>query len=284
MKAKRNKPRGPRRHDLLDIDWQAVARGEIKLTKEQEAAAMDAWATQADAKAAQAAAKYSTIPKADRAKREAYLAANSGEKVAKSFCKGKADLILCHAKWHYKTKAEKLEYFRWVLKTFYSSPEYVFRHEIEAEKRKKDFEEYLLNLGKFKMIYHEEPDPWTEIESEIKRLAGPKPEKKTRKEQVINFEILLPPDKNPDYIFQSANLYKALGVTSGTFANWRIGGLKIKSDYGKLELQDWKARGYAVNKRTQNPILKNTGRAVVKKDIVEFFRITDKLPEKIEQK
>jgi len=215
------------------------------------------------------------------------------------YYEGDTDKILNHAKYYCTTRAEKIEYLKWALHIFHGSPEYVLR-ETESEKIIKDRAERALDPEKFKrkytktitpadgpsyeITYFEEPDTWNEIENEIERLAGPKPEPRARKEQTMNFEILLPPDKNPDHIFQSANLYRALGVTPGTFANWKIKGLKIKSDYGRPELQDWKAQGYAVNKRTQNPLLKDTGLAVVKKDIVEFFRITGKLPEKTEQK
>lgn len=277
MKAKKKAPGGSRRHDLLDIDWQAVARGEIKLTKEQEAAAADA------------AAEH-------RAKREAYLAANSGKKVKHDFYNGSADLILCHAKWYCKTKAEKLEYFRWVLKIFYSSPEYVFRTENEAAKIKKDREEYLLDPIKFKrkytktiapadgtryeMTYREELDPWTEIENEIKRLQAEKSEtpkderqEKERKQPDMPFNILKPFDKNLTDTVNCSNFRRSAGIHTNTFQRWYNNGRKTCAGF---KTEDWK---------DQNDVVSGTGRIrlkhipksrfVIKGNLMEFLKFTE---------
>lgn len=278
MKAKRNAPRGPRRHDLLDIDWQAVARGEIKLTKEQEAAAMDAWAAQADAKAARAAA---TIPKVDSAKIEAWRAANSGKKVVKDFYNGSADLILCHAKWYCETKAEKIEYLKWALDCIYSSARYVLREQIDAiEKKKndtlaKDAEEYSRNPKRFEQWhrYYKVDDPWEIIEAEIKRLAEPKPEKKARKKQGINWEFLDFLERKPDLTISCSSAYTNLNISPRKFYAWHNEGRKICTGYNIMDWKDVDGR----DKKLKKVWLKVSDDSlyVVNKDLIEFLKFTE---------
>ncbi|MBU4405257.1 MAG: hypothetical protein L6428_12805 [Candidatus Aminicenantes bacterium] len=285
MPAKKKAPGDPKRPDLSDIDRQAVARGEIKLTEKQKAAAMDAVAAQWDAKAAQAAAKYSTIPKVDSAKIKAYLAANSGKKVVKDFCNGNSDLILCHAKWYCKTKTEKIEYLKWALDIFYNSPKYVLRNEIEAAKLKKDFEEYSLDPEKFKkkytrtitpadgtryeMTYREELDPWTEIENEIKLLQAPK---KNRKKQGINWDFLITLEKYPDLPIACSKAYNELNVSPRKFYQWHEEGRKICNGYNIYDWKDVDRRN--INLKRVRLRVSDDSLYVVKKDLIEFLKFT----------